>query len=220
MDIANKRDVAGGIPALFVANHDTPRAYGILQGKGDINNLKMGYGFMAMSCGTTFWYYGDEIGMNAYPNSEGKVIDENKRQPIPWGDNYTCLPVYGSSKADFSVKYPLGTVKDNVDDSSSVINYIARANALRRSFPQIARNYAEKAYLSDDGKFAVVKKGSGSDAIYIAVNLSHDFSADFDLFLLGGKFKLAGTLSVDKSPQLKGNKLIMPKQTFAILQQG
>lgn len=220
IDQGNKENVAGGVPAMFIANHDTPRAYGIMQGSNDINDIKMGYGLMTMCYGTTFWYYGDEIGMNAYTNAAGKIIDENRRQPLPWGDNYTCSPVKSSTAVTFSVKYPLGTVKDNLKDNSSIISYITRANALRRSFPQIARNYAENVYLSDDGLLAVVKKGDGKDAVYIVMNISHNYTLNYDLSAIGGNFKLVGTLSVDKTPSLKGSKLTMPKQTFAILQQG
>ena len=90
----------------------------------------------------------------------------------------------------------------------------------RRSFPQIARNYGESVYLSEDGLLAIVKKGTGADAVYVVMNVSHSYTLEYDLSALGGKFKLAGTLSVDKTPSLKGSKLIMPKQSFAILQQG
>lgn len=220
IDEQNKVVVAGGIPAMFIANHDIARAYGIMQGGSSIDNIKVGYGLMTMCCGTTFWYYGDEIGMRTFPNAAGKDIDENKRQPIPWGDNYTCIPVKGSTNVAFDTKYPLGTVKDNIKDNSSIIAYITRANALRRAFPQIARNYGEQVYLNDDETLAVVKKGEGKDAIYIVVNLAQNYQKTFDVSVLGVNVKLAGTLSVDKMPTLKGNTLTMPHQTFAILQQG
>lgn len=220
IDQDNKRDVAGGIPAMFISNHDIARAYGIMVASpDDVSNIKVGYGLMSMCAGTTFWYYGDEIAMRTFPNASGKDIDENKRQPIPWGDNYTCIPVKGSTNVAFDRKYPLGTVKSNLNDNSSIIAYITRANALRRAFPQIARNYGEQVYLSDDGKLAVVKKGDGKDAIYIVTNLSHSYNKTFDVSTLGGGFKLAGTLSVDDMPKLRGNTLTMPHQTFAILQQ-
>jgi len=219
IDQSNISAVAGGIPAMFISNHDIARAYGIMQGGSDINNIKMGYGLMTMCNGTTFWYYGDEIAMRTFPNAAGKDIDENKRQPIPWGDNYTCIPVRGSTNVAFETKYPLGTVDKNLKDKSSIINYITRANALRRSFPVIARTYAEQVYLNDYGDLSVVKKGSGSDTIYIVVNLNHNYSRTFDVSELGINVKLAGTLSVDDMPTLKGNTLTMPNQTFAILQQ-
>lgn len=226
IDKSNKDLVDGGMPALFVANHDTPRAWGILQGGNRVSDMKMGYGFMAMCCGSTFWYYGDEVGMNVLVKTgSDNINDEDRRQPMPWGkdDTHTCVPVKGSIAADGSMdakKYPLGTVATNLNDKDSLLNYIKRANAVRRAFPQIARNYGEQVYLSEDDTFAIIKKGTGSDAIYIAVNLSHDYETKFDLSTIGGKFKLVATLSVDKTPSLGGTNLTMPVQTFAILQQG
>lgn len=223
-DKGNKTVANGGMPALFIANHDTARAWGILQGGNNLSDMKMGYGFMAMACGSTFWYYGDEVGMNVItkPGSDS-LNDEDRRQPMPWGDSFTCKPVKGSLATDGSrdsEKYKLGTVADNLKDGDSLLNYIKRANALRRAFPQIARNYAESVYLSEDDTVAVIKKGSGADAIYIAVNLSHNYESTVDLSQIGGNFKLAATLSVDGKPSLGGSKLTLPAQSFAILQQG
>ncbi len=208
--------IEGSIPALFVANHDTGRAIGILQGSGAVENMKMGYGVMAMSAGCTFWYYGDEVGMAAYTNSAGDIPDENRRQPMPWGDNYTCTPVSGTTQASDDVKYPYGSVSKNLKDKNSLINYITRANALRRAFPAIARSYGEVIY--DDGDcVGIIKKGEGADAVYIAVNLSHIMSATIDLAEYGS-FTLAGTLSVNKMPTIDGSALTLPAMSFAVLQ--
>ena len=219
IDRNNQTNIESGIPALFIANHDTARAYGILQGgvQDGLDNMKMGYGVMAMSAGATFWYYGDEIGMNAYPTNTGKkeVIDEHKRQPMPWGDSYQCKPVAGSTAVDDSVKYPLGNVKKNMRNRDSLISYITRANALRRSFPAIARSYGEEIY--NDGEYlTLVKKGTGADEIYIAVNFSHTYAQTLNLAKYGN-FVLAGTLSVDKTPSLKGDALTLPAMSFAVL---
>lgn len=226
IDQVNKDLVENGMPALFVANHDTARAWGILQGGNRVDDIKMGYGFMAMCAGSTFWYYGDEVGMNVLVKTgSDSISDENRRQPMPWGsnDSHTCKPVAGSLATDGSMddkKYPLGTVEDNLKDKNSVLNYIKRANAVRRAFPQIAREYAESVYLSSDGTYAVIKKGEGKDAIYIAVNFSHNYEAVLDLSEISAGLKLSATLSVDKTPSLRGTKLTLPVQSFAILQQG
>ena len=222
IDKSNEAKVQGGIPAMFVANHDTPRAYGILQGGAGngigLDNMKMGYGVLAMSAGASFWYYGDEIGMNAFPTTTGQkeVIDEHKRQPMPWGDSYQCKPVTGTDKnVDDGVKYPYGNVKKNLRNSDSFIGYITRANALRRAFPAIARSYGTEVY-SDGDYLALIKKGAGADEIYIAVNFSHNYAQTLKLSQYGN-FELVGTLSVDKSPTLKGDALTLPAMSFAVL---
>lgn len=215
IDKTDSQSINQGIPALFVANHDTPRAYSILQGGVSVDNIKMGYGVMAMSAGCTFWYYGDEVGMDVFKNAAGDYIDENKRQPMPWNDSYQCKPVAGSTAVDDSIKYPLGNVKQNLKDKNSIINYITRANALRRAFPAIARNYGKVLTPTDD-YLVLIQKGEGQDAVYIAANLSHDYNSTIDLSEYG-HFELLGTLSVDKVPTLKGNTIQMPAMTFAVL---
>lgn len=215
IDTTNKSRISNGIPALFIANHDTSRAYNILS--NDVNSIKLGYGMMAMCAGATYWYYGDEIGMASFNGPTG-AIDENKRQPIAWGDSYTCKPVAGSTAVADGVKYPLGDVPTNLAQDNSLVNYIARANALRRSFPQIARNYGVSVYLSEDRTVAIVQKGEGADAVYVVLNASSSANTTVALDSLGN-FEIVGTLSVDITdmPTLDGAVLNMPCMTIAVL---
>lgn len=219
IDEDNLECAAGGIPATFIANHDTGRAYAATQAGNDINNLKMAYGLLAMSYGAIFEYYGDEVGMSVLyrPGNEG-FIDEDKRQPMPWGDAYTCQPVANSTAGDDDAKYPLGTVKEQQKDADSLLNYVIRANAIRRAFPQIARNASQEIYLSADRSVAVVSKGEGADRIYIVMNASHDLEDIYDTSSLG-RVEIAATLSVADVPALNGTTLRVPAQSFVILQQ-
>lgn len=217
IDEYNAADTAGGIPATFIANHDTGRAYGAVQAKSDETNAKLIYGLMAMSCGAIFNYYGDETGMNVLYNPKNKgFIDEDKRQPMPWGDSYTCKSVSGSTAGSNAEKYPMGDVLKQLKDKNSLLNYVKRANALRRAYPQIARYRAQPVYVNEDRTLCVVSKGEGSNRIYIVLNASHTQKSIYDISSLG-KLVLAGTLSVNGVPYLKGNKLIVPPQSFAIL---
>ena len=203
----------GSIPALFISNHDTARALGILQGNISVDNMKMGYAVMAMCCGTTYVYYGDEVGMSSYDTSR----DENKRQPMPWEDEYLCKPVKGSTSAEDTVKYPFGTVEQNLKDKDSLIAFITRANAVRRAFPAIARDYGKILYEDEqnDG-LGIIQKGEGEDAVYIVANLSHVYGSTLDLSQFG-KFELLATLNVNGAPKLKGNSISMPAMSFAVL---
>lgn len=216
IDQENAEYAAGGIPATFIANHDTGRAYGATQAANDLNNLKMAYGLMAMCYGTIYQYYGDEAGMVVLSGSgTDSYKDEDKRQPMPWGDSYTCKPVIGSTKGEDSAKYPLGTIADQLAKEDSVISYITRANAIRRAFPQIARYVGENVYLNEDRTVCVVSKGEGSEKIYIVMNASHDYESTIDLSMLGN-VQLAATLSTGDVPSVKGQTLTIPAQSFAI----
>ncbi len=217
IDEDNVECAAGGIPATFIANHDTGRAYPAVQGANEPSNAKMAYGLMAMCYGSIYHYYGDEAGMNVLlaSGSDG-YKDEDKRQPMPWGDSYTCKPVAASTPGDDEAKYPLGTIADQLKDENSLPNYIKRANALRRAFPQIARYPAQSVYLNDLRNLCVVSKGEGGDKIYIVMNASHTETETWDTSSLG-KVELCGTLSVKDVPTLKGGTLTIPAQSFAIL---
>ena len=215
----NDVEMAGpGIPAVFIANHDTARAYGISMAAVQPDNLKEMYGLLAMSYGATFGYYGDEVGMSvvAAENSVNSYIDEDRRQPMPWGDSYQCKPVAHSSNAADSEKYPFGTVADQLKDKNSLLNYVRRANAIRRAFPQIARFPAQQVFVNDERDLCVVSKGEGQDTIYIVWNASQSQSRSFDTSSLG-KVTLAATLSIDGIPKLSGNTLTVPAKSFAIL---
>lgn len=217
IDQDNAEYAGSGIPATFIANHDVGRAYGSTQAANDINNLKMSYGLMAMCYGTVYHYYGDEAGMVVLNRSgSDSYIDEDKRQPMPWGDSYTCKPVVNSTKGEDEAKYPLGTVAEQLEKQDSVIAYITQANAIRRAFPQIARYVGQNVYLNDDRTVCIVSKGEGSDKIYIVMNASHEYSDTYDVSELGN-VKLAATLSTGAVPTLKGKTLTIPAQSFAIL---
>lgn len=217
IDQDNAEYSGDGIPATFIANHDTGRAYGATQAANDLNNLKMTYGLMAMCYGTIYNYYGDEVGMAVLSRSGlDSYIDQDKRQPMPWGDSYQCAPVSGSTSGEDAAKYPLGTVADLLAQDGSVLNYIRQANAIRRAFPQIAREVAQNVYLNEDRTVCIVSKGEGSEKIYIVMNASHDYSQTVDLSELGNVV-LAATLSTGDVPSVKETTLTVPAQSFAIL---
>ncbi len=218
IDENNVEMVGQGIPAVFIANHDTARAYGISMAAVQPDNLKEMYGLLAMSYGATFGYYGDEVGMSIVVsgNSKESYIDEDRRQPMPWGDKYQCKPVIHSTNAEDSEKYPLGNVAKQEKDPKSLLNYVRRANAIRRSFPVIARYPAKEVYVNENRDLCVVSKGEGSEKIYIVWNASMTAERTYDTAALG-KLKLVATLSADKTPKMSGSVLTIPAKAFAIL---
>lgn len=222
IDKFNLENSDGGIPATFIANHDVSRAYGIAMASAYPNNIKVINGLMAMLYGCTFSYYGDEVGMAVLSNGgENAYKDEDRRQPMPWGDEYQCEPVKGSTKGTDEQKYPLGNVQDQLKDKNSLLNYIARANAIRRSYPAIARNVSTLVYSTRNDDLCIVSKGEGANKVYIVWNANNTTSNKVDLStVLDVKVKLGATLSVDinKTPKLSNNTLTLPAQSFAILE--
>lgn len=220
IDEENAQYVEGGIPANFIANHDTGRAYGIAMESAQKDNLKTMLGLLAMTQGAGFTYYGDELGLALLPSGGGNSYkDEDKRQPMPWEDSYRCKPVKGSVQAEDGEKYPLGTVEAQLADENSLPNYVKRANAIRRAYPAIARHQAKQEYISYDRTLCAVSKGEGEGKLFIVWNADHSKIQELDIQQLGEKLRLSATLSVDvNAPStLKGSTLTLPPRGFAIL---
>jgi glycosidase len=210
-----------GIPACFIANHDTGRLYAAAVGSQSINNVKFLNGVLQMLNGATFSYYGDEVGMNALRCSTCTSFkDEDKRQPMPWADSYRCKPVTGSTAGSDNEKYVYGTVEDQVKDSNSLVNYVAKANKLRRACPAIARGKTVELGANSDDSFAIVSKTYGDEVTYIAINASKKKSVTYELSSAGisDSLSLVGYLLTDGNLSYSSNKLEMPAQSIVILE--
>lgn len=216
-------EVAGkGIPAPFVANHDTGRMCGTVLGRGNSNNVKFGHGILSMLNGTIYNYYGDEIGMAVATGSSStqNIKDEDKRQPLNWGDEYTCKPVQGSSRTLDEDKYPFGSVQDQLKDDDSILKYVSKANLIRNNFDEIARgNVVSEVYTNDFETLSVVKKSLGDSLIYIVVNASHTQELEYDFTNLGDVKVVAElcTNSYVKQSDKNIKKIKIPSQGIAIL---
>lgn len=186
----NKENAAGGIEAPFLGNHDTPRYVGGVSGRGTdgINNTKFALGLLQQLRGATFTYYGDEVGMA----SQNTSADGWYRLPIRWGDDYTTqiskLGLYGVSEKNLNedLSYPFGTVKDQLGDANSVLNYAKKANLIRLSLPEIARGDFELVY-SPNNQFVVIKKTYNNSSIFVAINASKATSVTIDYTTYGSK---------------------------------
>ena len=66
------------IDAPFYTNHDMGRSAGYYSGDYSENQTKMGQAMNLLMSGSSFLYYGEELGM------KGSGKDENKRAPMYW----------------------------------------------------------------------------------------------------------------------------------------
>lgn len=174
-----------GIAANFVGNHDKARMIGIVQGQTRLERTKFGHMLLDLFPGAAFNYYGDEAGV-AVTNSSS---DPNKRLPMPWGDEYECDDAPGTTDYDDSKAYYYGTVEEQLADPDSVPNYVAKANALRRNYPAIARGEIEQVEISEDSSrgtsVLVQKRTYGDEVIYLLINASSSTAASYDYSSLG-----------------------------------
>lgn len=163
-------DSKNQIPAPFLSNHDVTR----INYSSDIVWDKFMYGLLSMLNGTTFTYYGDEIGMvgNVPP-------DQNVRIPMNWGEDssYTCDILSGTT----ATEYPFPSVEEQLDDETSLLNYYKKANNIRNKHLEIARGEV-KTLLDDSENYVIVINKEYDDSnLGIAINFNQKNSYELNL---------------------------------------
>lgn len=119
------------MPVTFITNHDMDRAAGFLP-------ASMGYAHMAANLsillpGSTFIYYGEEIGMLG--SRGGASTDANRRLAMLWGDGDTVKDPIG---ANYKGEQENGTVADQLGQADSLYNHYKKVIAIRKANPEIA----------------------------------------------------------------------------------
>ena len=119
------------MPVTFITNHDMDRAAGFLP-------VSMGYAQMAANLsillpGSTFIYYGEEIGMLG--SRGGASTDANRRLAMLWGDGDTVKDPTGSN---YKGEQQNGTVADQLGQADSLYNHYKKVIAIRKANPEIA----------------------------------------------------------------------------------
>ncbi len=195
----------GHIEAPFIGNHDTGRTAGILGRKEA--KVKFGYGLLTLISGSSFAYYGDEIGM------VGSGDDPNKRIGMLWTedkkDGYCANPP-GVTKAE----YIFPSVESQLGDEYSILNYYKDANYIRSSYEAIKKgDYNFKNYDS----ISILTKTYNDKKVTIAIN----FSADEAQASLDNKYNLVSSLLTTKGDKVKvsGNNIKMSGYSIAIIEE-
>ena len=138
----------------FIANHDMDRTAGFLT--VDSGNAYVAANLSILMPGSTFIYYGEEIGMLG--SRGGSNTDANRRLAMPWGDGDTVKDPVG---ANYPAGQKNGTVADQLSDCSSLYTHYKRLIAIRKANPEIA--YGEMTPLKTSGRqggFLCTYKGS------------------------------------------------------------
>lgn len=203
-----------GILAPFLGNHDTARAANML---GTEEYIKFGAGLMSIMNGTTWVYYGDEIGMTCSDASS----DPTKRIPMRWSDDDIALgQVYNYKPQGWmgsitAASYPHGSVEAQQAESSSIINYYQQAMRIRNCHPEIARGTV-KAVESVSPYIAAIEKTWNDKSIIILVNMSDTESFEVPVSTYGN-VKVKDTLSVFEASAVNGGTLTLEPYSIAIL---
>ncbi|SER48921.1 Glycosidase [Butyrivibrio fibrisolvens] len=207
------------IDAPFITNHDQVRVANNLN--CDTGDMKMAAGILMTMSGSTFIYYGEEIGMK----SQGKD-DPNKRLPMNWSYTDPTGVCDVPEGADNDVEQSFEAVDAQLGDEMSLLNYYKRALKLRNMNPEIARGTITREDDLCSDSYAAIKKTWTRDdetgttvtsAVIILYNTS-DEAVVVDL--TADEYKeltIAGYLTLDDAPiSIDNGKVTMPPQSICV----
>jgi glycosidase len=196
-------------PVTFITNHDMDRAAGFLQ--PGFGHAQMAANLSILLPGSSFIYYGEEIGMLGSRGSAS--TDANRRLAMLWGDGDTVRNPEGSSYKADQIN---GTVADQLGKIDSLYNHYKKVIAIRKANPEIASGSftpvdvpGSKAggFLSTlNGSTVAVLHNTTTEPVQIDLTTLKDFPCKELTSFVG-----MGEATLD------GNILTLPGQTTAIL---
>ena len=238
----NKRYNENAISAIFLSNHDMERTNKYLN--NDINKIKLARGLYQMLSGTTFTYYGEEIGMEG--NKEIYGYDASYRlgmywsnkdmskQPVSQGfynnkntkycvnanedEQHKCnLDCLVKSKNYDNEHHNFGSVEQQQNDPNSILNYMKRILQLKNENPEIARGEMELIDFYDNDILGIRKTYNDSSVI-ILINLSNENkSFNFSKKEYGYSDIRGYATTDDTIVKLKKNKITMASNAIVVL---
>ena len=182
----------------FLANHDTDRAAGYLPVTN--GRAKVAANISLLMPGSTFIYYGEEIGMKG--SRGGSNTDANRRLAMLWGDNDTVKDPTG---ANYTGNQSNGTVADQLPDGNSLLSHYKKLIQIRQANPEIVygtykalklENTKVGGFLSSyNGSTVAVFHNTTNDAITLDLSQITDVPLSVLAAYAGvGSAKLEGTM--------------------------
>ena len=193
----------------FLANHDMDRAAGYLT----VNN---GYAYVGANIsmlmpGSTFIYYGDEIGMKG--SRGGAPTDANRRLAMLWGDGDTVKNPTGTTYNSTQIN---GTVADQLGNSDSLYNHYKKLVMIRKANPEIVYGSYTALTLEDSKAGGFLSQYEGKTVAVIHNPTTETVTIDLTQLTDASLTTLAAFAGVGKAT-LEGTTLILEPQTSAIL---
>lgn len=177
-----KKIYSDAVIANFLGNHDMQRSANAAtriedHGDGTVSRyispdyIKMSLALNQMISGSSWTYYGEEIGMLG-ASSGG---DPSYRTAMLWSDdqNELCLNPSGAQvrEQDYGNDYTPGNVEEQLNNPQSILNFLKIATRLRYRYKEIARGEQDAIILDDDACAILTKKYEGKTT-YLVINLS------------------------------------------------
>ncbi|MDE5715848.1 MAG: hypothetical protein K2I42_06955 [Anaeroplasmataceae bacterium] len=210
--LSNVSMAKSGIPAPFLCNHDMSR----FTSSASENKTKFLYALLSMMNGSTFTYYGDEVGMIG--SNAGNKPDQNVRIPMLWGEGTgDCAELAGATEAS----YPYGTVLNQMNDPNSLYNFYKKCLLIRNQNPEIARGTVSLLEMDrDETKLLFIQKEYNGSKIGIIFNFSPYDNLNVD-YLSKGFNQVVGQIVTNSKEQYIGLQkdkcILLPPYSIAIV---
>ena len=154
------------IDAPFYTNHDMARSAGYYSGEDSEAQTKMGNAMNLLMSGSTFLYYGEELGM------KGSGKDENKRAPMYWSTDAGSEGMCDGPKDMDTVKMKYGSLEEQEVDGNSIYQYVKQILQLKNQYPEIAHGSVKFYEELSDENVCVIEKIYGEELMTIVFNIS------------------------------------------------
>ena len=206
------------IDAPFYTNHDMARGAGYYSGDYSENQTKIAQAMNLLMSGSAFLYYGEELGM------KGSGKDENKRAPMYWSEDASAEGLCRGPLDMDTVKMKYGALEEQMEDETSIYNFVKETIKLCNRFPEIARGEMRFEESLSDDNLCVIKKIYEGSEICLIYNLSEEEQTlEMGELTLNGKkgekAKIEGMLISGEQPvQKKGEVLSLPAYSVVLLQ--
>lgn len=205
------------INASFYVNHDMERSVEYYDGNFDEDKIKMAHAMNLLMTGSSFLYYGEELGM------PGAGTAENSRMGMLWSTSKNADGICdGPQGAEEQGNLIFGSIREQRTDLYSIYNYVKQAIKIRNIYPQISRGKTTfKENLSTENICVLSKLHEGTE-ILLLFNVTSEESA---ISLKGykvngsgwGNYEIIGMLQTgEDAPRMEDSTLILPPYSIIL----
>ncbi len=207
------------IDAPFYTNHDMGRGAGYYAGDYSENKTKLAQAMNLMMSGSSFLYYGEELGM------KGAGKDENKRAPMYWSKDAAMEGMCDGPADMDEVKMKYDSLAEQQGDGNSIYSFVKEAIHVRNSYPAITHGVVTFEYTYSDENVCVIRKTYGDEELLLVFNTSAEIqTVDFDGITLadksGDELVIGSILltEADASAAYADGTLTMPAYSVVVLE--
>ncbi|MCR4911629.1 MAG: hypothetical protein K5925_03810 [Bacilli bacterium] len=205
-----KADNPNGYPSFFISNHDQDRATRTYDNE---NQEKAAASLLALLPGTSFMYYGEEIGLlgRRITSPKDDASDARRRLPMVWSETdktgECVFPESDRQDLNNNEQVKKG-VNDRLNESFSLVKHYQKAINIRNKYPFIKQAKVTSLVedLEADSDYVLAYKlYSGNDYIIVV----HNFSEKVQTVSIEGSEITDSINTTHLIPKFKDNKLTL-----------